>query len=61
MVIESVCARERVCLCVYVMFWLTPSSLQYGLDTVMNAIHVTDLSEDGQLECDYIFRILDGN
>jgi len=40
---------------------LRPNTLRalYGHDTVMNAIHVTDLSEDGQLECDYVFRILE--
>uniref|UniRef100_A0A6U4IQU8 DM10 domain-containing protein n=1 Tax=Hemiselmis andersenii TaxID=464988 RepID=A0A6U4IQU8_HEMAN len=40
---------------------LRPKTLRalYGVDTVMNALHVTDLQEDGQLECDYVFRILD--
>ena len=28
------------------------------LDKVMNAMHCTDLTEDGQLEVEYFFRIL---
>ena len=31
---------------------------QHGVDKVMNALHVTDLAEDGQLEVEYFFRIL---
>mmetsp|Transcript_81671 Transcript_81671/g.219438 ORF Transcript_81671/g.219438 Transcript_81671/m.219438 type:complete len:284 (-) Transcript_81671:25-876(-) len=31
---------------------------QFGVDKVMNAVHVTDLPEDGQLEAEYFFRIL---
>lgn len=32
----------------------------YGLDRVQNAVHCTDLPEDGVLECEYFFRILTG-
>ena len=37
-----------------------PGSLraQFGLDRVRNAIHCTDLVEDGVLECEYFFSIL---
>lgn len=40
---------------------LRPKTLRalYGVDSVMNSLHVTDLSEDGQLEVDYMFRILE--
>ncbi len=31
---------------------------KHGLDKVMNAVHITDLAEDGQLEVEYFFRIL---
>mmetsp|Transcript_20093 Transcript_20093/g.31426 ORF Transcript_20093/g.31426 Transcript_20093/m.31426 type:complete len:375 (-) Transcript_20093:157-1281(-) len=31
---------------------------QYGVDKVMNAVHCTDLPEDGLLEVEYFFRIL---
>lgn len=39
---------------------LSPKSLRakYGVDKICNAIHVTDLPEDGVLEVDYFFRIL---
>ena len=32
----------------------------FGVDRVMNAVHCTDLPEDGVLECEYFFRILAG-
>jgi len=32
---------------------------KYGTDSVKNAVHVTDLPEDGVLECEYLFDILD--
>jgi len=37
-----------------------PSSLRakYGIDRVKSAIHCTDLEEDGILECEYFFSIL---
>ena len=36
---------------------LKPDSLraQFGCDRVKNAVHVTDLPEDGRLECQYFF------
>lgn len=39
---------------------LAPNSLRalYGLDPVRNGVHVTDLPEDGRLECEYFFNIL---
>mmetsp|Transcript_59306 Transcript_59306/g.95912 ORF Transcript_59306/g.95912 Transcript_59306/m.95912 type:complete len:375 (-) Transcript_59306:407-1531(-) len=39
---------------------LRPQTLRakHGLDKVMNAVHCTDLVEDGQLEVEYFFRIL---
>jgi len=42
---------------------LRPTTLraQFGVDKVMNAIHCTDLPEDGQLEVEYFFRILQNN
>ena len=30
----------------------------YGIDKVRNAVHCTDLPEDGLLEVEYFFRIL---
>jgi nucleoside-diphosphate kinase len=38
---------------------LRPKTLRakYGVDRVMNAIHCTDLAEDGTLECEYFFSI----
>ena len=38
---------------------LRPKTLRakYGVDRVMNAIHCTDLPEDGTLECEYFFSI----
>jgi nucleoside-diphosphate kinase len=40
--------------------YLKPESLRakFGLDKVKNAIHCTDLPEDGTLECEYFFSIL---
>uniref|UniRef100_A0A8C2WYB8 Nucleoside diphosphate kinase homolog 7 n=1 Tax=Cyclopterus lumpus TaxID=8103 RepID=A0A8C2WYB8_CYCLU len=40
---------------------LRPTSLRalYGRDKVKNAVHCTDLPEDGLLEVQYFFRILD--
>jgi len=39
---------------------LRPQTIRakHGLDKVMNAVHCTDLVEDGQLEVEYFFRIL---
>jgi nucleoside-diphosphate kinase len=39
---------------------LRPKTLraQYGLDRVKNAVHCTDLQEDGLLEVEYFFNIL---
>jgi len=39
---------------------LRPKTLRarHGLDKVMNAVHCSDLAEDGQLEVEYFFRIL---
>lgn len=31
---------------------------RYGTDIVRNAVHVTDLEEDGPLEAEYLFKIL---
>ena len=31
---------------------------RYGVDKVKNAVHCTDLSEDGLLEVEYFFKIL---
>ncbi|XP_056271349.1 nucleoside diphosphate kinase 7 [Pseudoliparis swirei] len=41
---------------------LRPASLRalYGDDRVKNGVHCTDLPEDGLLEVQYFFRILDG-
>ncbi len=33
----------------------------FGLDRVRNAIHCTDLAEDGVLESEYFFKVLQGN
>lgn len=39
---------------------LRPQTLRakFGKDRVKNAVHCTDLIEDGILECDYFFTIL---
>lgn len=39
---------------------INPGSLraQFGTDRVRNALHCTDLVEDGVLECEYFFSIL---
>lgn len=39
---------------------LFPESIRgtFGLDKPRSAIHCTDLSQDGQLECEYCFKIL---
>lgn len=39
---------------------LRPNTIrsQFGIDRVKNAIHCTDLPEDGVLECEYFFTIL---
>jgi len=39
---------------------LRPTTLRakYGADRVHNAVHCTDLAEDGVLECQYFFQIL---
>jgi len=41
---------------------LRPSTLRakFGIDRVKNAIHCTDLPEDGLLEVEYFFNILYG-
>jgi hypothetical protein len=31
---------------------------RHGTDVVRNAVHVTDLEEDGPLEAEYLFKIL---
>ena len=39
---------------------LRPTTLRakFGLDRIRNAVHCTDLAEDGVLECQYFFQIL---
>ena len=39
---------------------LRPNSLRakYGIDRIRNAVHCTDLDEDGVLECEYFFSLL---
>jgi nucleoside-diphosphate kinase len=32
---------------------------KYGVSAACSSVHVTDLAEDGSLECEYIFAILD--
>mmetsp|Transcript_11075 Transcript_11075/g.18544 ORF Transcript_11075/g.18544 Transcript_11075/m.18544 type:complete len:150 (-) Transcript_11075:49-498(-) len=34
---------------------------KFGLDKVKNAVHCTDLPEDGVLECEYFFNTLQAN
>lgn len=34
---------------------------KFGLDRVRNAVHCTDLQEDGVIECEYFFNILQEN
>lgn len=40
---------------------LRPRTLRanYGVDKIRNAVHCTDLAEDGPLEVDYFFKLLD--
>ena len=40
--------------------YLRPETIRakFGLDRVRNAVHCTDLPEDGTLECEYFFNIL---
>ena len=39
---------------------LRPNTLRgrFGIDRVQNVVHCTDLDEDGLLECEYFFRIM---
>jgi nucleoside-diphosphate kinase len=39
---------------------LRPNSLRarFGVDRIKNAVHCTDLTEDGVLEVEYFFKIL---
>ena len=39
---------------------LRPKSLRakFGLDTVYNVLHCTDLSDDGSMECEFLFNTL---
>ena len=41
---------------------LRPKTLRalYGKDKVHNAVHCTDIPEDGMLEVQYFFKVLDG-
>ena len=41
---------------------LRPNTLRahFGQDRVNNAVHCTDLPEDGMLECEYFFKLLAG-
>ena len=40
--------------------YLRPDTIRskFGIDRVRNAVHCTDLPEDGTLECEYFFKIL---
>ena len=40
-----------------------PNSLraQFGVDKIRNGVHCTDLVEDGLLECEYFFVLLQQN
>ena len=42
---------------------LRPNTLRarFGIDRIRNAIHCTDLPEDGTLECEYFFSIQQDN
>ncbi|CAG9321915.1 NME7_3 [Blepharisma stoltei] len=42
---------------------LRPGTIRarFGVNKVQNAVHCTDLPEDGALECEYFFRILSGS
>ena len=39
---------------------LRPGTIRstFGLDRVRNAVHCTDLPEDGVLECEFFFKVL---
>lgn len=39
---------------------IRPNSIRakFGIDTVKNAVHCTDLAEDAQAECEYFFKLL---
>lgn len=41
---------------------LRPGSIRskFGIDRVCNAIHCTDLPEDGVIDCEYFFSIMQG-
>jgi nucleoside-diphosphate kinase len=41
---------------------LRPESIRakFGIDRVQNAIHCTDLPEDGVIDCEYFFSIMQG-
>ena len=40
---------------------LRPNSIRakYGIDTVKNAVHCTDIEDDALLECEYFFTLID--
>jgi nucleoside-diphosphate kinase len=40
--------------------YLRPDTIRakFGFDRVRNAVHCTDLPEDGVIECEYFFKIL---
>ena len=42
---------------------LRPDSIRakYGHDRVRSAVHCTDLAQDGQIECEYCFDIMQSN
>lgn len=39
---------------------LRPDTIRglYGLDSILNAVHCTDLPEDAELECEYCFKLI---